>query len=266
MAKSIRNRTTSQAIDDFIKVHGDRYDYSKFEYKNNRTKSTIICHKHGEFEQRYINHIDGRGCQKCGKEQCDISSRKSTEYIKNKMIEKHGNNYDYSLMKYVSSKDKVSVICSLHGEFLILPHDHISGKGCWHCGNLKKRYGVGMSIEKFKKASNILNNGISTFYIIKCFDENECFYKIGITNYKLDKRFKSYSSLPYNRTEMVTIEAKSEDVYKCETSILKDCENPYKPKKSFCGDSECILEICENTIRNIKEFLGVDYGLEKRTN
>ena len=32
------------------KVHGDKYDYSKVEYTNNKSKVTIVCPIHGEFE------------------------------------------------------------------------------------------------------------------------------------------------------------------------------------------------------------------------
>jgi hypothetical protein len=31
------------------KIHGDEYDYSLVEYKNNKTKVSIICKKHGIF-------------------------------------------------------------------------------------------------------------------------------------------------------------------------------------------------------------------------
>ena len=43
-----------------IAVHGDKYDYSKVEYINNRTKVCIICPIHGEFWQIPINHINNK--------------------------------------------------------------------------------------------------------------------------------------------------------------------------------------------------------------
>ena len=47
-------------IDTFIekarKTHGDKYDYSKDEYKNNSTKDTIICPEHGPLEQTPAAH------------------------------------------------------------------------------------------------------------------------------------------------------------------------------------------------------------------
>jgi hypothetical protein len=57
--------------EDFIQksrlVHGDKYDYSKVDYINNRVKVCIICPEHGEFWQKPLDHIHGRGCSECGK-------------------------------------------------------------------------------------------------------------------------------------------------------------------------------------------------------
>ena len=47
------------------KVHGDKYDYSKVKYINNRTKVCIICPEHGEFWQVPSYHTSGNGCPKC---------------------------------------------------------------------------------------------------------------------------------------------------------------------------------------------------------
>lgn len=48
------------------KTHGNKYDYSKVEYKNNSEKVCIICPKHGEFWQGPYAHLRGEGCPKCG--------------------------------------------------------------------------------------------------------------------------------------------------------------------------------------------------------
>jgi len=47
------------------KVHKNKYDYSLFNYTNNRNKSTIICPTHGEFEQTPSSHLSGSGCPGC---------------------------------------------------------------------------------------------------------------------------------------------------------------------------------------------------------
>jgi len=52
-------------IENTKNVHGDKYGYERVNYKNNRTKVTIICPEHGSFEQTPNNHLRGNGCPKC---------------------------------------------------------------------------------------------------------------------------------------------------------------------------------------------------------
>jgi very-short-patch-repair endonuclease len=56
-------------IDDFIInanfKHNNKYDYSKINYINARTKIIIICKKHGDFEQQPDSHLRGCGCPYC---------------------------------------------------------------------------------------------------------------------------------------------------------------------------------------------------------
>jgi len=60
-----KKKTTEEFIKDSIEVHGDKYDYSKSEYINAKTKIIIICPKHGEFEQKPNNHLGGQRCGEC---------------------------------------------------------------------------------------------------------------------------------------------------------------------------------------------------------
>ncbi len=61
----MRKKTTEQYIAEAIDVHGNRYDYSKVEYRGNRGKIIIICPTHGEFLQNAKSHLQGHGCPKC---------------------------------------------------------------------------------------------------------------------------------------------------------------------------------------------------------
>lgn len=63
-----RRKTLQEFVDYSIKIHGDRYDYSKVEYKSNKHKVVIICKSHGEFLQTPNDHIGGHGCRKCSEE------------------------------------------------------------------------------------------------------------------------------------------------------------------------------------------------------
>ena len=57
---------TEDIIERAVKIHGDKYDYSKVVAgKNNTAKITIICEKHGEFKQTVFTHLEGGGCRKC---------------------------------------------------------------------------------------------------------------------------------------------------------------------------------------------------------
>ena len=64
MSKERRN-SLEEFINKAKKVHGDKYDYSKVEYKNCDTLVKIICPIHGEFEQIPFNHLHGSSCPYC---------------------------------------------------------------------------------------------------------------------------------------------------------------------------------------------------------
>ncbi len=57
--------TTEKFIEKAKLVHGHKYDYSKTNYINYRTKVCIICPEHGEFWQVPNNHLFGAGCPTC---------------------------------------------------------------------------------------------------------------------------------------------------------------------------------------------------------
>lgn len=59
--------TTEEFISKARLVHGDKYNYSKVEYKTNKDKVCIICQVHGEFWQRPTDHLRRYGCPCCSK-------------------------------------------------------------------------------------------------------------------------------------------------------------------------------------------------------
>lgn len=109
-------------------VHGDRYDYSAVEYKDNKTKVRILCPEHGEFLQDPSNHFAGKGCPACA----GRVSRDQTSFLK-KAVSIHGDCYDYSLVSYTRSDTPVTILCREHGEFEQTPASHLTGSGCPVC-------------------------------------------------------------------------------------------------------------------------------------
>ena len=124
--------TTEEFVIKAKQIHGNRYDYSKVEYKNNKTKVCIICKEHGEFWMKPNDHLNGHGCTSCG------GTKKDTvESIIEKFKKIHCNKYDYSKVNYINAMTKVCIICPKHGEFLQSPHDHLKGCGCPKCNQSK---------------------------------------------------------------------------------------------------------------------------------
>ena len=126
------SKTTEQFIHKAKEVHGDKYDYSKVEYKNNHTKVRIVCPTHGEFWQIANDHLNGHGCKKCNN-----VYRPSTEEFIERAKQIHGDKYDYSKVEYINALTKVCIICPTHGEFWQTPNMHLNGQGCRKCQYMK---------------------------------------------------------------------------------------------------------------------------------
>lgn len=124
-------------------VHGDRFSYEKAVYVNHKTKVKITCKKHGVFEQRADNHLQGKGCQKCT---TDSKKAGKTDFVKNaKAI--HGNKYKYGKVYYKNNRLKVIIVCPLHGDFKQSPGNHLKGKGCPVCRESKGERIVGQILK-----------------------------------------------------------------------------------------------------------------------
>jgi len=70
-----------QVIEEFRKVHGDLYDYSKMVYKGSDKKIDIICKKHGIYKKIASVHKLGQGCPKCSREKTNYEKYKDRPTI-----------------------------------------------------------------------------------------------------------------------------------------------------------------------------------------
>ena len=112
-ARSKRNNSSKSFVSRSRAAHGDKYDYSKSEYRKAHSPLTISCKEHGDFEQRPISHWRGVGCPKCGG-----SGKLSPDEFSDRAKEKHGGKYNYSEVTYVNLRTKVSILCNTHGSFM----------------------------------------------------------------------------------------------------------------------------------------------------
>lgn len=224
-------------------IHNNFYDYSETNYINSDNKIKIICKKHGGFYQNPKIHLLKAGCPKCAIENRSKKRVTTQEDFISKCKNKHGNKYDYSLVNYKNSKTSIKIICPTHGIFTQVAITHLK-KGCYYCGRNRiyenaRKNPTGWSYKSWQKAAEKSNNFDSfKVYIIKCWNQDEKFYKIGRTFRKVKDRFID-SNMPYNY-EILKIEILkcSRDACKRE-KFLKDINEKYKPKIKFKGYTEC---------------------------
>jgi len=105
------------------------YDYSEVIYAGSLGSLSIICNKHGRFQQKASDHLSGYGCPSCGKERVSLGVE---AFIKRANI-RHDSKYNYANVNYVNSYTKVSIECPKHGYFEQRPSDHLKGSGCKLC-------------------------------------------------------------------------------------------------------------------------------------
>jgi hypothetical protein len=129
---------TNRFIERSRKKHGGVYDYSLTEYIKSNIKVSIICHRHGVFQQTPNSHLNGSGCRECGYIKNGYNGRNTLSDFIKRSNNKHNSKYNYSLVEYETNKVKVDIICPEHGVFKQRPDDHLRGLGCLRCSGKYK--------------------------------------------------------------------------------------------------------------------------------
>lgn len=232
-------------IQRFKKAHGELYDYSLVRYTGYKKNVKIICKTHGTFNQRPSHHSSGSGCPKCGSESTASKKFKSNSYFITKSKSIHGDRYDYSLVDYVTAKTNVTIICKEHGIFEQVPNKHTSGQGCPLCGikKLKEKY-TGWTTTNWEKSAKVSKNFDSfKVYVIKCWNNEEEFYKIGRTYTTVHRRFNSLLPYSYEILHEFIFET-AEEAFDYENQLQREHKYlKYLPSIAFKGRQECFSEI-----------------------
>lgn len=126
--------TVKEFIERSVSAHGDKYDYSKSEYKSKDACVDIICPTHGLFSQTPNNHWKGKGCPLCSG-----NKKSGTDEFVKKAKEIHGDSYGYTKAEYINNRTHVTITCPKHGDFNQTPYKHLSGHGCPACGLDKRK-------------------------------------------------------------------------------------------------------------------------------
>lgn len=240
------------SVEEFIekanKIHGYTHLYDKVEYFNGKTLVKIFCKIHSiYFEQTPAGHLVGKGCPKC---------RKNVKYTTDEFIKKakliHGEEkYDYSKVIYTTGKGNVDIFCNAHKIlFSQKASSHLRGMGCIKCANvLTQQYnkdnpnGWSYSNWEINALKSSYFDGFKV-YIIKCYDDNEIFYKIGKTYRKIKSRFQTKSDMPYKYEIIKIFEGKSREICELEDKFkIINKKYKYLPNIPFDGKFECFSKI-----------------------
>lgn len=250
----LKTASLVSGIEEFIRkatyTHGDTYDYSKSVYINSATPIDILCPIHGLFKQTPNSHTQGKGCRKCGSIKTGRTLTKSKEHFVNAASDVHKNKYNYEATIYVIDSVKVDIICPTHGIFRQTPSSHLQGNGCPAC---KRENASPWTAESWSNAADNSNHFKQfTLYFTRLYQDEESFYKVGITFRDVHTRLQKIAPYKYEIINVITHED-PKIIYNLE-KYLKRTFKPYKyqPLKSFGGSKhECFKFDTPNLIESV---------------
>jgi hypothetical protein len=114
--------------------HNNKFEYDESTYVNGSIEIGIYCKYHKiNFKQTPHRHLNTLGCEKCFRE-LKYNGEISHDEWSERVVKKHGNKYDYSLVDKdtFEYKNKIKIICHKHGEFEQYPGAHTK-HGCHSC-------------------------------------------------------------------------------------------------------------------------------------
>lgn len=235
--KIIRRKTTDEFIIEATAIHGTKFDYNDVDYVNLFTNVKIICPEHGEFHTKPVIHLGGSDCPQCAllnKESCNY--QRNTEQFIELSKNKYGNTFAYDNTDYTNKFTKVKIICKEHGEFDVTPRAHLGKSEFGGCPSCIPKTNAGFT--KTGWVNHCKNKGVekSICYIIRLFNDNESFMKIGITT-DFKKRMDDF---PYKYEIFYLIEEYPAQTYEKEKQLHKKFKKfKYLPNIAFGGQFEC---------------------------
>lgn len=235
--------TQDEIMSRIFDVHGNKYNYEKFIFNGVDKKSTITCLIHGDFETTPYHHYSRKqGCPRC-----NIKRKLSREEVLLHFLNTHGDRYCYKKFIYKNYSEKIIVTCYAHGDFNVKPNNHKNGSGCPKCGLSR----IGYSRSKFKDRAVAHKGKNCKLYVIKCYSDEEVFYKIGITTMTIKRRFDGFH-MPYDFNVIHEIDIDDPeltwDLEHRIHGILSEFR--YTPKKYFRGKTEC-FSLITNPVKKL---------------
>lgn len=118
--------------------HGDRFDYSRVDFVNQKTEVTIGCPDHEWFEMTPYNHLRSPGCSDCGiAERARIKQEAGRERFLKRFESKHGTRL-VLLSEYLGATSPIDLKCLARGHRFTTTPDRLMQffkEGCTTCAN-----------------------------------------------------------------------------------------------------------------------------------
>ena len=169
------SKTTPQFIAEAKKVHGNRYDYTRAKYSGYDKPTYIKCSVHGWFSQGARLHLNGHGCDKCGRQDMWSKRRWTKKKFVTSATSIHKAKYDYSRFKFIDYLTPSIILCPTHGPFSKTPSKHLGGWGCGKClKDIKQRERQNKFIKEARQTHG-------KTYVYSRVSYKDCYTKVVIT-------------------------------------------------------------------------------------
>ena len=211
-----------------LKFTRNTYKIIKESYQSPRKICKIFCNMcQQETEQRFDCFYNSNGCF-CIKG--DITKRNRSDAQKTqetweecylKIPNNWKNFFQISLAsEFESRKSLVTLVCKKHPAIILKPkiinhllfHDPVYG--CKECFKEISGWSRTSFIKRCKDKQ-------ATFYILRCFNENEEFYKLGITSNSIQKRYFRSSLMPYQFEIVQELKGDPDFIFDLEWALKK---------------------------------------------
>lgn len=166
-ARDEKLRTAPKDTESFIKksrkIHGDKYDYSKVDYKGYKTPVEIICPIHGSFWMKPFVHLQPtyqQGCPKCGIEKRVKERTGNKDEFIAKSNALYNFKYNYDKVEYINRLTPVIITCPIHGDFRQRPIEHLNGHECAKCKHPRIN---GWTKEDLLKSFYLVHQGLYSY-------------------------------------------------------------------------------------------------------
>ena len=235
------NPYTLENLEKWLLENNSQFELIKGQtYTKNSVLLEFKCNVCGEIIKQSLGNItNGKGCGSC--KGLQVTPFNSLETKRPDLIKYLVDKTDAKKFTKMSHQ-KIKCKCEKCGKEkqVIIKNLVKQGFSCDECNCKAVEY----SFENAKKFKDEWVQKKAYVYFIRCWNEEEEFYKIGITKRKTTERFGKKSEMPYKWEEIKIIPTNLYDAIFLEKELHKKLKAfRYYPKIHFAGFTECFTKL-----------------------